>query len=194
MSIDKLIRAYANIDKANTEDPNKEEINNEIVAKELIYGQRMTTTLEQFDPNASEALKLAARSQHICRWEIPRNSYPMDRIGYLKWREELKKFHASKASEILTQIGYDIETIDRVSFLIQKKKLKKDADTQTLEDVICLVFLAFYYEDFLLKHTDDKVISILQKTWHKMSEKGHESALKITYSKKALDLIKQALA
>ncbi|WP_108868490.1 DUF4202 domain-containing protein [Aquimarina aquimarini] len=194
MSIDKLTRAYADIDKANAKDPNKEEVNNEIVAKELIYGQRMTTTLEQFDPNASEALKLAARSQHICRWEIPRNSYPMDRIGYLKWREELKKFHASKASEILTQIGYDTETIDRVSFLIQKKKLKKDTDTQTLEDVICLVFLDFYYEDFLLKHTDDKIITILQKTWHKMSEKGHESALKITYSEKALDLIKQALA
>ncbi|PKV52016.1 uncharacterized protein DUF4202 [Aquimarina sp. MAR_2010_214] len=194
MSIAKLAEAYKNIDKANAEDPNKEKINNVFVSKELIYGQRMTDTIEDFEPNASEALKLAARSQHICRWEIPRKNYAMDRIGYLKWREELKKFHALKASEILKEVGYDTETIDRVSFLIQKKKLKKDNDTQTLEDVICLVFLRFYYESFLVKHTDQKVIDILQKTWRKMSEKGHESALQLSYSERALDLIKQALS
>ncbi|WP_024770397.1 DUF4202 domain-containing protein [Aquimarina macrocephali] len=194
MPIDKLAEAYINIDKANAEDPNKEEINNVFVSKELIYGQRMTDTIEDFEPNAPEALKLAARSQHICRWKIPRKNYAMDRIGYLKWREELKRFHALKASEILEKVGYDTETINRVSFLIQKKKLKKDKDTQTLEDVICLVFLNFYYEDFLAKHTDQKIIDILQKTWRKMSEKGHESALQLSYSEKALDLIKEALS
>ncbi|WP_074409278.1 MULTISPECIES: DUF4202 domain-containing protein [Aquimarina] len=194
MSVDKLAKAYISIDKANAKDPNKEKVNDVFVPKELIYGQRMTDTIEKFEPNAPEALKLAARSQHICRWEIPRKNYAMDRIGYLKWREELKKFHALKASEILDEVGYDIETINRVSFLIQKKKLKKDQDTQTLEDVICLVFLNFYYEDFLTKHTDQKVIDILQKTWRKMSEKGHESALQLSYSEKALDLIKQALS
>jgi hypothetical protein len=193
MSIDKLAEAYTCIDKANAEDPNTEKINNTLVPKELIYGQRMTNTIEEFEPNAPEALKLAARSQHICRWKIPRKNYAMNRIGYLKWREDLKKFHAQKASEILKNIGYDSEIIDRVAFLIQKKKLKKDADTQTLEDVICLVFLNFYYEEFLIKHTDKKVIDILQKTWCKMSKKGHESALQLSYSEKALDLIKQAL-
>ena len=91
-------------------------------------------------------------------------------------------------------MGYATETIDRVSFLLQKKKLKKDEETQTLEDVICLVFLKFYYQDFLTKHPDDKVIDILQKTWKKMSKKGHEAALQLSYSDKAYDLIKQALA
>ncbi|WP_109439090.1 MULTISPECIES: DUF4202 domain-containing protein [Aquimarina] len=194
MSSNLLVEAYALFDQANAKDPNQHTINGKLVPKELIYGQRMSQTIEKFEPNASEALKLAARSQHICRWEIPRKDYPMDRIGYLKWREDLKKFHATKASEILEKVGYDSEIIDRVSFLLQKKKLKKDEDTQTLEDVICLVFLNFYYEDFLNKHTPEKVIDILQKTWRKMSGKGHKAALQLSYSEKALDLVKKALA
>ncbi len=193
MPIDKLTHAYTLIDQANAKDPNKEKVNNELVAKELIYGKRMTDTLEKFEPHATDALKLAARSQHICRWKISRDHYPMDRVGYLKWREELKKFHAKKASEILQEVGYSSEIIDRVSFLIQKKQLKKDEDTQTLEDVICLVFLNFYYSEFLIKHTEEKIIDILQKTWRKMSDKGHQAALQLSYSEKALELIKKAL-
>ncbi len=189
-----LLEAYNLFDKANAKDPNSEKVDSTLVPKELIYGQRMTKTLEDFNPNASEALKLAARSQHICRWEIARDSYLMDRIGYLKWREDLKKFHAKRASEILESIGYGSDVIARVSFLIQKKKLKRDEETQTLEDVICLVFLTFYFNDFLEKHNDEKVIDILQKTWRKMSEKGHQAALTLSYSEKALDLIKRALA
>ncbi len=189
-----LSKAYHLFDQANAKDPNTEEVDGAPVPKELIYGQRMTQILEKFEPQASEALKLAARSQHICRWEIPRDSYPMDRVGYLKWREDLKKFHASKASEILNNIGYDQEIIERVSFLLQKKKLKKDDETQTLEDVICLVFLKYYYEEFSAKHPDEKVIDILRKTWRKMSDKGHRAALKLSYSEKTLDLIQQALA
>ncbi|MCK8524074.1 DUF4202 domain-containing protein [Aquimarina sp. D1M17] len=194
MPTDKLNAAYILFDEANAKDPNKENLNGESIAKELIYGQRMTKTLEQFAPEASESLKLAARSQHICRWEIPRDSYPMDRIGYLKWREELKKFHAKKASEILNEVGYSEEVIERVSFLLQKKKLKKDEETQTLEDVICLVFLEYYYQDFSQKHSEEKVIDILRKTWRKMSKEGHNAALKIKYSEKALALVKQAIA
>ena len=194
MPTNKLTEALSLFDEANAKDPNQEEVNGQWVAKELIYGQRMSTTLDSFDPSASEALQLAARAQHICRWEIPRNSYPMDRVGYLKWREELKKFHAEKASQILIKVGYDEEVIERVSFLLQKKKLKKDGGTQTLEDVICLVFLSYYYEDFMVKHSDEKVIDILQKTWRKMSDKGHEAALKLSYSEKALALVKQAIA
>jgi len=190
----KLNKAFSLFDKANANDPNKEIVDEKPIAKELIYGQRMTQTLDSFISDTSEALQLAARAQHICRWEIPRDSYPMDRVGYLKWREELKKFHAQKASEILQETGYDQETIDRVSFLIQKKKLKKDDDTQILEDVICLVFLEYYYPEFYQKHTPEKVIDILQKTWRKMSEKGHQAALKLSYPEKGLDLIKQAIA
>ncbi|WP_025739671.1 DUF4202 domain-containing protein [Aquimarina pacifica] len=189
-----LSEALTKIDQANANDPNHEIIEGQSIPKELIYGQRMTQTINTFEPNASVALQIAARAQHICRWEIPRETYPMDRVGYLKWREDLKKFHAKKTAGILTEIGYDKETIERVSFLLQKKKLKKDIETQTLEDVICLVFLNFYYEGFLIKHEEEKIIDILQKTWRKMSEKGHKAALQLSYSDKGLALIKKALA
>ena len=193
MNTQQLKNAYQAFDKANAQDPNLELVNGSKTPKELIYGQRMTQILDVFDPDAEIALKLAARCQHICRWEIPRSDYEMNRVGYLTWRADLKKFHAKKASEILEKLNFETEIIERVSFLLQKKKLKKDVATQTLEDVICLVFLEYYYEAFFQKHTDEKVIDIVQKTWKKMSEAGHEAALKLSYSEKGLSLIKKAL-
>ena len=139
------------------------------------------------------ALQIAARAQHICRWKIPRNDYPMDRIGYLKWREELKRSHATITAEILAEVGYNDDFIKRVRFLILKKQLKKNEEAQALEDVICLVFLDFYFEEFAEKHNDEKVIDILQKTLIKMSDKGKEEALKIKFSDKSLALVKKAL-
>lgn len=190
----KLLEAFRLFDEANAQDPNKETFEGKAYAKELLYAQRMTDTLAKFEPNAPEALQLTARCQHICRWEIPRETYEMDRAGYLKWRQDLKTFHAQKASMLLQKAGYDQETIDRVIFLLLKKQLKKDRDTQTLEDVICLVFLEYYYEPFLAKHDDDKMISILQKTWHKMSPKGHEAALALSFSERGSALISKALS
>jgi len=194
MNLTLLEQTYAAIDAANSKDPNLEVINDKKVPKELIYGQRMTEMLGIYNPNASIALKIAARAQHICRWESPRSNYEMNRKGYLLWRSELKKFHAEKTAEIMTGIGYDKETIEQVSFLLQKKQLKRNEETQCLEDVICLVFLKYYYEAFHLKHGDEKVIDIVQKTWKKMSTTGHEAALQIVYSDKGLSLIQQALA
>lgn len=186
--------ALALIDKRNSEDPNVYESNGIIFPKELVYSQRMTQKLLQFKPDASKALQLAARAQHICRWEIPRKEYPMDRVGYLKWREALKRMHAKLTSEILEEVGYDEDFIGRISKIIQKRQIKKNEESQVLEDTICLVFLDYYFEEFAAKHTDEKVIDILKKTWVKMSEKGHQEALKIKYSEKSLALIKQALA
>ncbi|NVN19398.1 DUF4202 family protein [Muricauda sp. HICW] len=191
---EKLLEAFKLFDQANAQDPNKESFEGRSYPKELLYAQRMTDILNEFEPDASEALQLTARCQHICRWEIPRESYEMNRVGYLKWRQELKKFHAEKASNILRKVGYDEDTIDRVSFLLLKKQLKKDQETQTLEDVICLVFLKFYYEPFLTKHDDDKISSILQKTWVKMSQKGHEAALALAFSERGMELVSKALS
>jgi|SRR5690606_21291545 hypothetical protein len=182
------------IDKTNSEDINTYQVHGLEISKELLYSQRMSQKLLQFEPNASEELQIAARAQHIGRWKIARDEYPMDRVGYLKWRETLKKMHAEMAADILRTVGYDDKFIERVSFLINKKLIKKDDDSQTLEDVICLVFLEYYFEEFAEKHTDEKLIDILQKTWVKMSDKGHEAALKIKFSEKSLSLVKQALA
>ncbi|GAA3629268.1 DUF4202 domain-containing protein [Flavivirga jejuensis] len=182
------------IDKKNAEDINTYQVYGLDYPKELLYSQRMSRKLLQFNPNASRALQIAARAQHICRWKIARDTYPMDRIGYLKWRETLKKMHAELTVEILDQVGYDTQFKDRVSLLINKKLIKKNEESQILEDTICLVFLDYYFEEFAAKHNDEKIIDILKKTWVKMSDKGHEAALKLNFSEKSLSLVKQALA
>lgn len=186
--------AIALIDKKNAEDVNTFETYDTIFSKELLYSQRMSQKLLQFKGDASEELQIAARAQHICRWKIARNEFPMDRVGYLKWRESLKKMHAALTSDILREVGYDEVFIKRVSFLILKKMIKKDEESQVIEDVICLVFLEHYFDDFLIKHDDAKIINILQKTWAKMSEAGHAYAMQLNFSEKGLLLVKQALA
>lgn len=185
--------AIALIDKKNAEDINTYHVYGLDYSKELLYSQRMSRKLLQFNPNASKALQIAARAQHICRWKIARDSYPMDRVGYLKWRETLKKMHAQLTAEILNTVGYDQQFSDRVSLLIQKKLIKKNEESQVLEDTICLVFLDYYFEEFAAKHEDEKIIDILKKTWVKMSEKGHAEALKLPFSEKSLKLVTQAI-
>ena len=186
--------AIAIIDKKNAEDTNTYQVEGLEYPKELLYSQRMTRTLLQFEPNASKALQIAARAQHICRWKIQRNEYTIDRVGYLKWRETLKKMHADITGEILQQVGFDTQFIDRVQKIILKKLIKKNEESQILEDIICLVFLDYYFDEFAAKHADEKIIDILKKTWVKMSDKGHEAALKLPFSEKSLALVKQAIS
>tara|TARA_B110000967_G_scaffold124231_1_gene126930 strand:- start:24541 stop:25128 length:588 start_codon:yes stop_codon:yes gene_type:complete len=193
MNSERFSAAIRLFDEANRQDPNREDWEGVSHPKELLYAERMSEGLKKFAPNSSEALQLTVRCQHICRWEIPRDSYEMNRTGYLMWRQNLKKFHAKKASQILQSAGYDSETIDKVAFLLQKKQLKHHPETQILEDVICLVFLEFYFDAFSEKYTDEKLIDVLQKTWKKMSETGHQAALKLPLSDNALRLVKAAL-
>ena len=193
VTADKLQQAFHHFDAANQEDPNTEIFEGKTYPKEVLYAQRMTKQLNSFEPNASEALQLTARCQHICRWEIPRATYEMNRDGYLRWRQELKKFHAQKAASILKEVGYTEAIISKVKFLLQKKQLRKNVETQVLEDVVCLVFLEHYFEPFAAKHPEEKTIDILQKTWRKMSEKGQKAALKLPLSENALQLVYKAI-
>jgi len=186
--------AIALIDKKNEKDPNTYQVAGFDYPKELLYSHRMTRKLLQFEPNASKAVQIAARAQHICRWQIARNEFPIDRIGYLKWRETLKKMHADLTVEILNQVGFDNQFQDRVKKIVLKKLIKKNEESQMLEDTICLVFLDYYFDEFAEKHTDKKVIDILQKTWVKMSDKGHKAALQLSFSEKGLALVKQAIS
>ncbi|UGU16890.1 DUF4202 domain-containing protein [Sinomicrobium kalidii] len=191
--VSKFEMAIGRIDAENAEDPNVETVNGVTFPKELLYARRMTEKLLDFYPEASGELQIAARAQHICRWKIDRKQYPMDRVGYLKWREALKKFHAEKTSEILKDLGFEDTFAERVSFLIRKKQLKKDEETQILEDVVCLVFLQYYFDDFAAKHPEEKIIDIVQKTWAKMSESGQQAALELKLSPEASGLVKKAL-
>ena len=193
MTKDKFQASIQAIDAENAQDPNTEIHQNISYPKELLYSNRMYDKLAVFCPDAPDEVKIAAKAQHICRWKIPRELYAMDRIGYLKWREELQKFHAQKTANILKIAGYDKAFINRVSFLIEKKLLKKDTETQLLEDIICLVFLEYYLDPFVEKHETEKLQNIIVKTWNKMSDKAQEETFKINLSASNLQLIKNAL-
>jgi hypothetical protein len=181
--------ALLRFDAENSQDPNSEEGQ----PRELLYARRLERWVLRLCPDASEPLRLAARCQHLCRWEIPRDSYPMTRPGYLKWRADLKKFHAQKAGEILREAGYDDETIRRVQDLNLKKNFPADADTRVLEDALCLVFLEFQFAALANKTAEDKTINALQKSWQKMTEMARAEALKLNYGEHEKNLLQRAL-
>ena len=167
--------------------------------KELLYSLRMSDMLERFAPDADDVCKLAIRSQHIQRWKSPRDNYPMDRIGYLKWRTDLYKFHAETAGELMAQAGYNQDNIDRAMKMVGKKNIKHNPDTELLEDVTDLVFIEHYMIEFAGKHpeySEEKWIEIIQKTWKKMSTAGQEFALagRITLPEALTPLIQKALS
>jgi len=187
-------RAIQRFDAVNATDPNRMIVDDVEQSKEVIYAKQMTRWQEKLYPKASEALRLAARCQHIKRWEIPRDSFPMDRVGYHHWRTTLYGFHAEVAGKILTEVGYDTPTIGRVQSLLKKERIKADAEAQALEDIICLVFLENYFTAFAKEHDDDKIVTILQRTWKKMSPVGHSAALNLQMPPEAQRLVERALA
>ncbi len=190
----KLNDAYDRIDAENADDPEEAEVDGETVPAAVLYGRRMTSRLEAFRPGGSDALKIACRAQHIRRFDVPRDTYPMDRAGYHRWRTDLAKKHAEHTAKIMAEVGYDEEAIARAKSLLRKKNLAKDEDAQTLEDVACLVFLEYYYAPFIADKEDDKVVVILQKTWKKMSEAGRAAAKEISLEGRAAKLLDEALA
>ncbi|MEY4916783.1 MAG: hypothetical protein RL616_696 [Verrucomicrobiota bacterium] len=187
---EKFKTASARFDAENSRDPNSENGR----PRELLYAERLTDWVLKLSPAASEPLRLAARCQHICRWESPRENYPKTRPGYLKWRADLKKFHAEKSGVILHEVGYDEETIRRVQDLNLKKNFPVDAEVRVLEDALCLVFLEFQLTALAAKSDDEKMINALRKSWEKMTEAARAEALKLNYGEWEKALIGRALA
>lgn len=181
------------IDDINSKDPNIEQFGTQSYPKEIIYGQRMTEMLHEFVSSPSIPLQVAARGQHIQRWVIPRSDYSMDKKGYMKWRTVLKTYHAELLTELLESEGAEEPLIDQVRLLISKRKLKTDQESKTLEDVICLVFLKYYFAAFTKKHDEEKIIDIVRKTWAKMTEDGHAAALKLPLGDAELSVVNKAL-
>jgi len=173
------------IDGYNRQDPQ---------GRELAYSEKLTAWVRKLTLCPSEALQIAARGQHIGRWAIPRQSYPLDRGGYLLWREDLKRFHAKTVGELMARAGYPEPEIEAVRQIILKKNFQANADAQTVEDALCLVFLETQFEDLRQKTADPKMIGIIQKTWRKMSEKGKQLALEMELPEDHKALIQKALS
>lgn len=188
-----FIKTLALIDSANSRDPHREFDGTAERPKELLYSERMSACLDDFAPGATEHLRIAARGQHIERWTSPRSAYPEGRTGYKKWRAELGLFHARRVGELMQEAGYGDEDIKRTQYLVQKRGLGRDPETQCLEDVICLVFIRYYLEEFARKHDEEKLIDIIRKTWGKMSGNGHKAALEIPLSDAMRELVGKAL-
>ncbi|KAK2628392.1 hypothetical protein QTJ16_001495 [Diplocarpon rosae] len=185
--------AISLIDDAHALDPNTTIVNGVSIPYELHYAQKMSHYLALRAPSASPILQVAVRAQHLRRWEVPRSEYPMNKPGYLTWRSFLKKRQAQIASEICTRCNFAAEEAEGVARLIRKEDLKKNEETQILEDVACLVFLDDQFEAFEKEHDEKKIVDILRKTWGKMSERGHELALEIPMSESSKELIGKAI-
>ncbi len=185
-----LEQVLAGIDAANGRDPAQEDGQ----PAALLYGRRMSARLAAFAPQAGDALQIAVRGQHIERWSIPRSAYPMDKPGYFRWRNDLKKVHAERLAEIMGAAGYDAATVERAGEIVRKERLRHDPEAQTLEDVACLVFLEHYSADFAAKHPEDKCVDIVRKTWAKMSDAGHAAALGLDLPAGVAALVQKALA
>ncbi|MBO1518930.1 DUF4202 domain-containing protein [Oceanisphaera pacifica] len=189
----RLQQVWALIDAENKQDPNQEQVDGQVWPKEYLYSVRMSAKQAEFAPNASELLQIACRAQHIKRWHIPRADYPMDRAGYKRWRTDLGAFHGDFTAELMAKVGYSDTEQAQIKDLLLKKQLKRDSEVQTLEDIICLVFMEFYLADFAQRHSEAKLISIIQKTWGKMSAEGQAAALQLQLNKEISELVGKAL-
>ena len=179
MNPERFTRLIERIDQLNSQDPNTDVLEGIAYPRELLYAKRLSDWVLRLQPGASEALRIAARGQHVCRWTIPRERYARNRQGYLRWRETLKAFHADTVAGLMREVGYPDEMIQRVRTIVGKRQLPSDPETQTLEDALCLVFLQTQFVDLQRKTPDDKMREILRKTWKKMSPHGRAEALKL---------------
>ncbi len=189
-------KAIDAFDRANAEDPHTIVTNqaNGAEARELVQARRLSAWVKELDPNASEPLLLAARCQHIRRWQIPRGAYPSGRVGYLQWRTQLARFHADTAAQLLEEAGYERELVDAVRRINLKQNLRSNRDSQTMEDALCLAFLQYEFDEFIAKYPAEKVLEVVQKTWQKMSQQARERALTLPLSADALSTVQRALA
>ena len=185
--------ALRRFDEENSRDPNLESVAGTARPRELLYAQWLTDWVLKLQPDASEELRLAARCQHLCRWMISRDSYPLTRAGYLQWREGLRKFHAQKAGEILREAGYSETIVVRVQNLNLKKNFPHDPESRVIEDALCLVFLEHQLAGLAAKTADDKLVNAIQKTWKKMTPSAQSLALKLSYGPREKQLLDQAL-
>ena len=189
-------KAIADIDTANAGDPRTIVVSGATCPYEVVYSERMTRRLEAMYPDASELLRIAARGQHLRRFDIPRATFAQGREGYNEWRRTCREHHAGLLRDIMNRNGYSNEEIEQTTKLVKKERLKKDRDSQALENVVYIVFLEHYFEEFSAKYRDyddAKMVDILGKTLRKMSPKGHQAALSLDLPARTRRLVHAAI-
>ena len=179
---------------AHLQDPTVEFIDSKSVPAEWLYTKRLLDCMRQVYPEASEKLMIAAYCQHLYRWEIKRSDYPEGRIGYYQWRNFLGDYQAKKAQTILKSSGYTDRFISEVLDILKKLNIHLLDEAQKLEDVVCLVFLEHYMNDFMQGRSEAQLIQIVRKTWGKMSDRAHHIALKLNLPEPTRRIVKQALS
>lgn len=171
--MDRLTQVLTDIDTANAQDPRQDDGRPEA----QLYGERMSAETERLFPDAPDTLRIAARGQHVERWVLPRADYAEGRVGYLKWRRDLAAHHATRVGELMQKAGYDQTDIDTVATMLRKEGLKRNPEVQALEDIICFVFLKWYFAPFAAKHSPEKIQDIVEKTARKMSDDARAQVL-----------------
>lgn len=170
-----ITAAIRAIDALHADDPESRDG----VPAELAYADAMERWLLQLHPDADPVLRLAARAQHLRRWELPRSAYPMDRAGYHRWRTEQYRRQGELAARTCVDAGLAAADAARVEALVAKRRLR-EPDGQAIEDAACLVFLEREIAGFAAAHADytpERYIDILRKTMRKMSAAARERAL-----------------
>ncbi len=173
---ERFARARALFEEAHADDPKKTDDASRTPFA-IVYHRALARWVLRLDPDAGEAIKLASLCQHLRRHLVPREDFPMDTLGYKRWRSTLAQRHVAEARTILLAVGYDDATVDRVSDFLLKRGLRKDSEVAHFEDAICLTFLEVELTSFATKHPEEKLVDILQKTWLKMTPRGQAEAL-----------------
>jgi hypothetical protein len=152
----------------------------------------VTEWISRLKPDASDALRLAARAHHLRRWVSPRSSFPDGRAGYLRWRRDLALRESEDVGGLLAEAGYDQTTIQRVQAIVRKKDLASDPEVRALEDAICLVFLETQFDDLAARLTHERMVDVLRKTMGKMSPLGLALAGELNLSPTGRALLAEA--
>ena len=184
-----LDQFLAAIDAANAGDPNS--FDDEPLA--LSQGRMADGWVVRLNPDAADALRIAARAHHLRRWAVPRSTYPEGRDGYLRWRRDQKTRHGNELAELLRTEGAGDDLIDRATRIVQKRGLGTDPEVQTFEDAVSLTFIETQFTETADKIADDeKTSDVIAKILGKMSPAGHDAVATITLDDRATDIVRRA--
>lgn len=191
--MDAYARSRELIDAAHAADPTRAPDGR---AAELVYADRIEAWVMRLVPDTGPLLRLAARSQHLERWLVPRSTFPMDKSGYHAWRRSLYTKQAERARRLLLEAGVPTSEAANVATWVSKTGLKTNPGTQALEDAACLVFLENEIRAFATQHAEyprEKFVDIIRKTWRKMSPAAQAAALQLELAPEISALVHEAI-